>query len=174
MAIKKFFLSIAVISAFAFYIVYEKGWFHEFNDEAAGRVIPPALAQNPPSPAPSPLATPEPAATTPSPVPAPAPAPAPVIRGQYRNGIFTGSVADAYYGYVQVRATVKSGRISDVQFLQYPNDRSTSREINSQAVPYLTAEAIQAQNANVDIVSGATQTSLAFRESLGSALTQAQ
>lgn len=34
--------------------------------------------------------------------------------------------------------------ITDVQFLQYPNDRNRSIEINSYADPQLTSEAIQA------------------------------
>lgn len=94
--------------------------------------------------------------------------------GQYKSGQYTGSVADAYYGNVQVQVTVSGGRISKVNFLQYPNDRSTSRQINSQAIPYLQQEAIQAQSANVDTVSGATYTSEAFVQSLGSALSQAK
>jgi uncharacterized protein with FMN-binding domain len=94
--------------------------------------------------------------------------------GAYRNGQFTGSVADAYYGNVQVKAIITNGKISDVQFLQYPSDRRTSQMINSQAMPYLTQEAIQAQSAQVDGVSGATQTSRAFIESLTNALSQAK
>lgn len=92
----------------------------------------------------------------------------------YKNGSYTGSVADAYYGNVQVRAIIMSGKISDVQFLQYPSDRNTSVRINQQAMPYLTQEAIQAQSAQVDGVSGATQTSRAFIESLTVALSQAK
>ena len=94
-------------------------------------------------------------------------------QGSYKDGSYIGKVADAYFGNVQVKTIIKSGRIADVQFLQYPSDRSTSVQINTQAMPYLKSEAIQAQNAKVDIVSGATQTSQAFRESLASALVQA-
>jgi uncharacterized protein with FMN-binding domain len=57
--------------------------------------------------------------------------------------------------------------------LEYPNDRRTSERINSQAMPYLIQEAIQSQNYQVDIISGATQTSKAFIESLKTALSQA-
>lgn len=96
------------------------------------------------------------------------------MMGQYKNGSYTGNVADAYYGYVQVKAVISGGKISDVQFLQHPSDRSTSIEINNYAMPMLTQEAIQVQNSNVDIVSGATETSLAFRDSLASALAQAK
>lgn len=92
----------------------------------------------------------------------------------YKDGQYTGSVADAYYGNVQVQVTIAGGKLTKVNFLQYPSDRSTSRAINSQAVPYLQQEAIQAQSAQVDTVSGATYTSEAFVQSLGSALSQAK
>ncbi|MDE2001425.1 MAG: FMN-binding protein [Patescibacteria group bacterium] len=128
------------------------------------------IASNEPPAAP----TPAPAKTTPPPTPAPTPAPAPKPKNLYADGTFTGNPADAYYGTVQVQATIQNGKITDVQFLQYPSDRSTSRYINGQAMPYLKQEAIQAQNANVDIVSGATDTSFAFRESLASALALAK
>ncbi|HSW74584.1 MAG TPA: FMN-binding protein [Candidatus Saccharimonadales bacterium] len=91
----------------------------------------------------------------------------------YKNGSYTGSVADAYYGNVQVRATISSGQITSVTFLQYPHTHSTSVYINQQAMPYLQQEAIKAQGSNVNIVSGATYTSQAFIQSLGSALSQA-
>ena len=97
----------------------------------------------------------------------------PAKQGQYKDGTYTGNPADAFYGNIQVQAIISGGRITDVQFLQYPNDRSTSIAINSQAMPYLKQEAIQAQSANVDIVSGATDSSQAFQESLASALSQA-
>ena len=96
------------------------------------------------------------------------------LAGRYRDGQYTGSVADAFYGNVQVKAVITGGKISDVQFLQYPNDRRTSVMINTQAMPYLKQEAIQTQSANVDGVSGATQTSRAFIESLNFALNQAK
>jgi len=93
--------------------------------------------------------------------------------GRYKNGTFTGTSADAYYGNVQVQATVKNGKITDVQFLDHPQDRSRSMMINNQSMPMLRSEAIQAQSANVDAVSGATMTSEAFIQSLQSALDQA-
>jgi uncharacterized protein with FMN-binding domain len=73
-----------------------------------------------------------------------------------------------------VQAVISNGKIVDVQFLQYPNTHGTSIRINSQAMPYLTQEAIQSQSANVNIVSGATDTSIAFQQSLAVALTQAK
>jgi uncharacterized protein with FMN-binding domain len=92
----------------------------------------------------------------------------------YRDGSYTGSVDDAQWGFVQVKAIITNGKITDVQFLQYPNDRSRSIYINSIADPQLTSEAIQAQSANVDIVTGATDSSDAFIQSLTDALSQAR
>ena len=94
--------------------------------------------------------------------------------GLYKDGQYDGNAADAYYGFVQVRAIVQGGKIVDVQFLSYPNDRSYSVEINNYAMPKLKTEAITVQNAQVNIVTGATNTSRAFITSLSSALNQAQ
>lgn len=93
--------------------------------------------------------------------------------GNYRDGIFTGSLEDAYYGNYQVGAVINNGKITDINFLVYPNDNRTSRSINSQAMVYLKAEAIQIQSAQVDIVSGASSSSEAFIRSLSSALKKA-
>ena len=92
----------------------------------------------------------------------------------YKDGSYTGSAADAQWGYIQVKAIIQHGKITDVQFLQYPNERNRSVMINSYADPQLTSEAIQAQSANVDIVTGATDTSEAFMQSLSDALSQAK
>ena len=94
--------------------------------------------------------------------------------GSYKDGIYPGSVADAYYGNVQVQATVSGGKITDVTFLQYPDTHSTSISINQQAMPYLQQEAIKAQSAKVDVISGATYTSQAFVQSLSDALLHAR
>ena len=92
----------------------------------------------------------------------------------YKDGSYTGSVADAQWGNLQVQAIIKGGKITSVQFLQYPNDRNRSIEINNYADPQLASEAIQAQSANVDVISGATDSSDAFIQSLTAALTQAK
>jgi uncharacterized protein with FMN-binding domain len=94
--------------------------------------------------------------------------------GLYKDGQYDGITADAYYGIVQVRAIIQGGKLTDVQFLSYPNDRSYSREVNGGATPILKSEAIKAQSAQVNIVSGATNTSRAFIESLSSALNTAK
>ncbi|MGC1378149.1 MAG: FMN-binding protein [Anaerolineales bacterium] len=94
--------------------------------------------------------------------------------GPYKDGTYTGSQADAYYGMVQVQATIQSGKITGVNFLEYPNHRRTSQQINDQVMPWLQQEAIQAQSAQVDLISGATLTSQAFATSLQAALNAAR
>ena len=92
----------------------------------------------------------------------------------YKDGTYTGPQVDAYYGLVEVQVKIQQGKIADVQFLQYPNDRNTSVRINSIAMPYLQQEALQAQNAQVNIISGATLTSEGFMMSLDAALKTAK
>jgi uncharacterized protein with FMN-binding domain len=104
---------------------------------------------------------------------APPAAPDVTAGSQYKNGTFTGVAANAFYGQVQVQVVINNGKISSVNFLDYPQDRRTSARINSFAVPYLQSEAIQAQSAQVDVISGATLTSEAFMVSLQSALDNA-
>jgi uncharacterized protein with FMN-binding domain len=103
-----------------------------------------------------------------------APTAIPQPQGQFKDGTYTGSVADAFYGPLQVKVTISGSKISDVQFLQAPSDRPESVQINNQADPMLAQEAIQAQSAQVDVVSGATQTSQAFVQTMQSALIQAK
>ncbi len=103
-----------------------------------------------------------------------APVSSPKQTGMYKDGTYTGGSANAYYGNVQVEAIIQGGKIADVKFLNYPQSHQISVYINSQAMPYLTQEAIQAQSANVNMISGATFTSEAFVQSLASALSQAK
>jgi len=91
----------------------------------------------------------------------------------YRDGTYTGSSENAYYGRVQVQVTVANHRVAGIKVLNYPSDRRTSRYINSQALPLLQQEVISANSANVDTISGATLTSEAYIRSLGTALQQA-
>ncbi len=94
--------------------------------------------------------------------------------GLYKDGTYTGSVADAQWGNVQVQVVIQKGKMTKVSFLQYPNERSRSVMINDYADPQLISEAIQAQSATVDVVTGATDSSDAFMQSLSDALSQAK
>ena len=60
-----------------------------------------------------------------------------IANALYKDGQYDGRIADAYYGNVQVRAIIQGGKLTDVQFLSYPNDRNQSIEINSYALPIL-------------------------------------
>jgi uncharacterized protein with FMN-binding domain len=99
--------------------------------------------------------------------------PSPTVSSTYKDGQYTGTSEDAFYGFVKVKATITGGKLVTVEFLTYPNDHRDSVEINSQAMPILQSEAIKAQSSKVDIVSGATDTSQAFIKSLSSALNSA-
>ena len=85
----------------------------------------------------------------------------------------TGSVAQTEWGPVQVQITVSGSEITDVQVLQYPNENGKDQQINAYALPILTDETLQAQSANIDMVSGATVTSNGYVSSLQAALDEA-
>lgn len=86
---------------------------------------------------------------------------------------YTGDTVQTRWGPVQVRITVKSGKITDVTAVSYPSDNPRDQEINSYAIPQLRTEALAAQSANIDSVSGATYTSDGYKQSLQSALDSA-
>ncbi len=163
--VKKLLLSTMVVVSFAMYAAYE-------------RLTKPvsALSQNPPSA----MATAGVSAplgpisiTGLQPTTAASTSSTSSTSAAYKDGTYQGPPVDAYYGLVQVQVTIQTGAIQDVQFLQYPSDRRTSQQINSIAMPYLQQEAVQAQSAQVDIISGATLTSEGFIMSLQSALQSA-
>ncbi|MDV7220805.1 FMN-binding protein [Streptomyces prunicolor] len=85
----------------------------------------------------------------------------------------TGDTAQTQWGPVQVKITVKSGKLTDVTVLQSPSENPRDQEINSYALPELKSEALAAQSASIDTVSGATYTSDGYRQSLQSALDSA-
>ena len=71
------------------------------------------------------------------------------------------------------KRTVKR-KIMAVSVPTYPNHTDRSVYINSQALPILKSETLQAQNASINIVSGASDSSQAFAESLQSAILKAK
>ena len=85
----------------------------------------------------------------------------------------TGQVASTRWGPVQVAITVAGGKVTGVQVLQQPSGNPKDEEINAYALPILTSEAVDAQSADIDMVSGATVTSEGYVSSLQSALDQA-
>jgi uncharacterized protein with FMN-binding domain len=100
---------------------------------------------------------------------------------------FTGSAFEAgRWGPLQVTITVRktttmtgtkrkvTRKLTTVSVPTYPDHTDRSVYINSQALPILKSEALRAQGANVDMVSGATDSSEAFAESLQSAILKAK
>ncbi|MEU5535184.1 FMN-binding protein [Streptomyces sp. NPDC020362] len=85
----------------------------------------------------------------------------------------TGDTVQTRWGPVRVRVTLKSGRLTDVTAVSYPQDNPRDQEINSYALPQLRREALAAQSAQIDTVSGASYTSDGYRRSLQSALDSA-
>ncbi|GAA2100547.1 FMN-binding protein [Kitasatospora saccharophila] len=86
----------------------------------------------------------------------------------------TGTAVNTRYGPVQVKVTLDGGKISKIDVLQYPTRDRRDQEINSYAIPVLNQEALAAQSADIDVVSGATYTSDGYTRSLQSALDQAK
>jgi uncharacterized protein with FMN-binding domain len=74
---------------------------------------------------------------------------------------------------VGAKSTVKR-RIVAIRIPIYPNHTDRSIRINEQALPILSQEALHAQSAKIDILSGATYTSQGFTGSLADALTKAR
>ena len=84
----------------------------------------------------------------------------------------TGNVVASRYGNTQVQVTITNGKITAVTALQLPIG-GRSGGISQYVEPVLSSEALTAQSANIDLVSGATYTSEAYAQSLQSALDQA-
>ncbi|MFD9005091.1 FMN-binding protein [Streptomyces sp. NPDC059582] len=85
----------------------------------------------------------------------------------------TGNVVQTQYGPVQVRLTMSGGRITKAEAVQAPSG-GTSTQKTELAVPKLNQEAVAAQSAEIDAVSGATYTSTGYKQSLQSALDKAR
>jgi uncharacterized protein with FMN-binding domain len=120
-------------------------------------------------PSPGPSAAPDASASD---TPAAQATPSPSGPG-YKDGQYTGPDVPNRFGDVQVKVTISGGRIKEVQAVQLPYDRPRSAEISQQAGPLLHDEALQAQSAQIDTLSGATYTSMSYAQSLQAALDQA-
>jgi uncharacterized protein with FMN-binding domain len=93
--------------------------------------------------------------------------------GQASGSTVSGDVAQTRWGPVQVQITTDaSGTITDVQVVEYPSGNREDQQINAYALPQLVQETLDAQSADIDMVSGATVTSEGYLQSLQSALDQ--
>src|SRR3989442_3186160 len=100
---------------------------------------------------------------------------------------FTGSLASLQqWGSLQVTNVVRktttitgtkkkvTRKLTAVSVPTYPNHTDRSIYINQTALPILKAQALRAQSANINLVSGATDSSDAFAQSLQSAILKAK
>ena len=100
---------------------------------------------------------------------------------------FTGAAVQASrWGSLQVTIVVRktttitgtkrkvTRKMTAVSVPTYPNHTDRSVYINSQALPILKSEALRAQSASINMVSGATDSSDAFAQSLQSAILRAK
>jgi uncharacterized protein with FMN-binding domain len=91
----------------------------------------------------------------------------------YKDGTYSGAAEDTAYGTVQVAAVISGGKIIDIKFLQMPGPEDHSKEVTAFSKDPLKQSTLQKQSASIDFVSGATQTSEGYQQSLQSALDQA-
>jgi uncharacterized protein with FMN-binding domain len=80
----------------------------------------------------------------------------------------TGNAVDAQYGAVQVKLTVKDGKVTAAEAVQGPTTGP-----GGSAIPTLNKEVVTAQSATIDSVSGASFTSEGYKKSLQSAIDKA-
>ncbi len=85
----------------------------------------------------------------------------------------TGPSVQTQWGPVQVEITVADGQITDVSVPVYPYDNPRDVEINDYALPILVQETLDQQSADIDMISGATVTSVGYVQSLQAALDEA-
>jgi uncharacterized protein with FMN-binding domain len=76
------------------------------------------------------------------------------------------------FGAVRVTVTIKGKKIVNVTSV-LPTEKPKSTAINKKAGPILRREALRAQSAKINVVSGATYTSNAYASSLQAALDKA-
>jgi uncharacterized protein with FMN-binding domain len=85
----------------------------------------------------------------------------------------TGSSVNYTYGALSVSVTATGRKLTNVGIASLDDGGNfRSQSIDQQSIPLLEQEALQAQSANIQGVSGASYTSAGFEQSLQSALNQ--
>jgi uncharacterized protein with FMN-binding domain len=113
-------------------------------------------------------ANPESALRTPAPRRAPALRPHPPGSRTAESRLFI-----TPYTRIQVEATVYRGRLIDVRTTLLGGSDTHTNALNARAEPILRREALKAGSAEIDLVTGATTTSLTWIEALQSAMERA-
>ncbi|MEV5715991.1 FMN-binding protein [Amycolatopsis mediterranei] len=146
---------------------FEPGPVH--NTAAIAQAPPPNVTA-PPAPAPpsTPVTSAAPstsAAPPSSTAAAPSPSETPSTRDTAKSVTTRGSAETSRYGTVQVQVTFSGARLVVITLLQAPDG---GRSLT--ALPRLQEEAIKAQSADIDTVTGATETSESYKTSLQAAI----
>jgi len=154
------------------------------QSERAEPSVPKPLAAASPQPehlpAPSPLSAlaslrmyQPPPVQTPLPLVTGTPSPGVPIPAGLEDGDYLSDTEQYEWGDLQVKISVHDGQITGVQMVQYPDHRAESLQISQMASPILDSEVIKTQQAKVDVVSSATDTSYVFRNAIASAIVKA-
>lgn len=115
--------------------------------------------------------SPAPAATGASDTPTTVPAPTTTAPSTTKSA--TGSAVNYNFGLLSVSVTVSGTKITKVDIASLDDGGNfRSQSIDQQSIPILEQQALQAQSANIQGVSGASYTSAGFEQSLQSALDQ--
>lgn len=85
--------------------------------------------------------------------------------GASKDGTFPGPVITNIRGDYQLQIVVKGGTVTDVQFLTAGTEAAQSVSVNAMALPILRERILEAQDWDVDYVSGSSYTSPAMVES---------
>ena len=98
-------------------------------------------------------------------------APSPVISVEGSDtcdgDVVTGPTAVFKWGGLQLQATfTKKNVLCDVTVLNYPNEKDKSARINQSALPIYNREAVEIGNAQIAVVSGATDSWRAYTAGL--------
>lgn len=88
------------------------------------------------------------------------------------SGTINGKTIQTRFGPIQLSATVANGQLTSIKALQVPSNDGRSLQISNYSIPQLTDQAISAQSASIQGVSGATYTTQGYKQSLQSILDQ--
>jgi uncharacterized protein with FMN-binding domain len=78
------------------------------------------------------------------------------------------------FSAIQVAVLLTDGRFTGVKTVELTSDGPHTQALNARAEPILRREALRAHSAHIDIVSGATYTSRAWKTSLQAAIDTAR
>ncbi|MBP3708902.1 MAG: FAD-dependent oxidoreductase [Treponema sp.] len=92
-----------------------------------------------------------------------------VVAAAASGNMFVGASDKGMGGTIRLQITVENGKITAIKIIKH----NETPGIGPEAMEKLTAQALQKQSAELDVVSGATMTSNAFMEALALALKKA-